>query len=220
MKTYQFILELARVLKWPLVIVIVTIVAIVLCRDEVRDFIRRMYLISPTGGVKATRQTPQIVSSNTGSQAGASMDFMRQLSAIVDPYVLDQRVNTIYAEFDSRGINAGSREEYLVPLLAGALIRESWVRIYSWIFGSQMRLLQKLNELQQGLTEEEARGIYQIGANQYHEFYRAYTFENWTDFLEVSTLTTKENGRYLITPYGSGFLKYLVAQRLTFDRPG
>ena len=219
MNTYQFVLDLANELKWPVVVVMVAIVAIVICRAEVRDFIKRMYSISATG-VKATRQNPQIVSSNTGSgPALASPDFTRQLSATVDPYVLDQRVNTIYAEFDSRGIGPGHREEHLIPLLAAALIRESWERTYLWIFGTQMRLLQKLNESPQGLTEEEVRDIYQTGTSQYPEVYRAYPFENWIAFMDAAPLTTKEIGRYLITPYGRGFL-YVVAQGLSFDRPG
>lgn len=215
MNTYQFVLDLANELKWPLVIV----VAIVISRHEVRDFIKRMYWISPKG-VKATRQNPQIVSSSTGSGPTlASPDFTRQLSATVDPYVLDQRVNTICAEFDSRGIGPGDREDHLIPLLAAALIRESWERTYLWIFGTQIRLLQKLNESPQGLTEEEVRDIYKTGASQYPEIYRAFPFENWIAFMEATTLTTKEIGRYLITPYGRGFLKYLVAQGLSFDRP-
>jgi hypothetical protein len=155
MSAYKFVLDLANELRWPVVVVIIAIVAIVICRAEVRDFIKRMYSISPTGGVKATRQNPQIVTSNTGSgPALTSPDFRHQLSATVDPYVLDQRVNTIYAEFDSRGIGPGHREEHLIPLLAAALIRESWERTYLWIFGTQMRVLQKLNESLQGLTEE------------------------------------------------------------------
>lgn len=219
MNAYQFVLSLAG--KWPLVIGVVAIVAIIVCREEVRDFIKRIYRISPTGGVTAARQNPQIVASNTGSgAAGASPDFVRQISATVDPYVLDQRANAIYAEFDSRGIGPGNREEHLIPLLAAALTRESWERIYLWIFGSQIRLLLKLNESPQGMTEAEVRGIYQTGVDQNPETYHAYPFENWIFFMEATTLTRKEDDRHLITPYGRSFLKYLVGQGLTFDKYG
>lgn len=219
MHTYQFILGLAKELKWPVAIVILGVIALVIARDEVRDFIKRMYWISPTG-VKAARQNPQIASTNTGSgPVLASPDFTQQLSATVDPYVLSQRVNTIYAEFDSRGIRPGEREEHLVSLLAAALIREAWERTYLWIFGTQMRLLQKLNETPQGLREEEDRGIYQIGASQYPEVFKAYSFENWIAFMQAAALTMKDVGPYLITPNGRGFLKYVVAQGLSFDRP-
>ena len=108
----------------------------------------------------------------------------------------------------------------MVPLLAAALIREWWGRIYTLIFGSQLRLLQKLNESRQGLTEEEVKSFFEKGASEYPAVYQAYPFESWIAFMESMTLTTKENDRYTITLYGSGFLKYLVAQRLTFERPG
>jgi hypothetical protein len=221
MSRLQFALDLANELKWPVVIAIVAIVAIAICRNEVRDFIRRTYWISPTA-VKATRQNPQIASSSTHSvPAISSPDFGVQLSATVDPYVLAQRVNTIYADFDSRGIRPGEREEPLIQLLAAALTREFWERVYLLIFGSQIRLLQKLNESPQGIAGEEIRDIYQTAASQYHDFYRNFTFENWINFTDASSLTTKESdGRHFITHSGRGFLKYLVAQGLSPDRPG
>jgi hypothetical protein len=214
----QFVLKLADDLKWPLVAIVVALFFIVLCRAELRDFIKRIYAISPTRGLKATQQrqqTIQIVSAHTGS------DFTRDLAAIVDPYILDQRINSIYAEFDSREIKEGNREEYLVRLLAAALTREWFERIYSFILGSQIRLLQKLNEMSPGLTEEEVKSFYQSAATQFPEIYQSFKFEDWRTFLETTCgFIRNEDDRYTITPYGFGFLKYIVSQRFSFERVG
>jgi len=142
------------------------------------------------------------------------------VAANVDLYVLDQRINGICAEFDSRGIGPGQREDLLIELLAGALTREAWERIYLLIFGSQIRLLQNLNQSPGGLAEPDAREMYRSGATQQPELYQAVPFESWMTFLETTGLVSRNGDRYIITPYGRGFLKYLVARGLTFERFG
>src|SRR5262249_23768495 len=164
-------------LKWPVVVIVVGVVLIIVCRSEIGDFIKRLYAISHKG-LQATQPQPQqqsvhIVSGNTGS------DFTRDLTAIVDPYILDQRINSIHAEFDSREIKEGNREESLVRLLAAALTRESFERIYLFILGSQIRLLQKLNEMSPGLTEEEVESFYQSAVTQFPQIYQTFKFEDW-----------------------------------------
>lgn len=142
------------------------------------------------------------------------------MAANVDPYVLDQRINGICAEFDSRGIEPGQREELLIELLAGALTRESWERIYLLIFGSQVRLLLSLNQSPGGLPERDVRAIYQAPVTQQHELYQQVPFESWIAFVETTGLVSRNGENYVLTPYGRGFLKYLVAQGLTFERFG
>jgi hypothetical protein len=156
----------------------------------------------------------------TAAPSLSSPDFARQVAANVDPYVLDQRINAICAEFDSHGIKPGQREDALIQLLAGALTREAWERIYLFIFGAQLRLLNRLNETPGGLTGTDIQQIYSAAAAQYPEMYQPLTFESWMAFVEQTGLVTRNDDRYLIAPYGKGFLKYLVAQGLTSERAG
>ena len=220
----QIILSLADKLGWPIAVVLIALglglTLIVVCRKELRDLVRRTTSISPRRGIKAVPQPPQVLSTSPALPALASADLSRQVAANVDLYVLDQRINGICAEFDSRGIGPGQREDLLIELLAGALTREAWGRIYLLIFGSQMRLLQSLNQSPGGLTEGEVRPIYQTGATQQPELYNAVTFESWMTFVESSALVSRNGDRYVITPYGRGFLKYIVAQGLPFERFG
>jgi hypothetical protein len=220
----QFILSLADKLGWPIAAVLIALglgfPLIVICRRELRDFIRRTISISPRSGIKAAPQPTQVMSTNATSPALASADLSRQVAANVDPYVLDQRINGICAEFDSRGIGPGQREELLLELLAGALTRETWERVYLLIFGSQIRLLQSLNQAPTGLPEHDARAIYQTAVTQQAELYQEVPFESWTAFVETAGLVSRNGDNYVLTPYGRGFLKYLVAQGLTFERLG
>jgi hypothetical protein len=72
---------------------------IFVCRDEIRDLIRRITSISPKTGIKVAPRPPQEVpSTSVAGPAITSVDLSRQLAANVDPYVLDQRINGICAE--------------------------------------------------------------------------------------------------------------------------
>lgn len=220
----QLILSLADRFAWPAAAISIALglglPLIFVCQKEIRDFIKRITSISPRTGIKAVPQPPQVLSTNPAGPALASADFSRQVAANVDPYVLDQRINAICAEFDSRGIAPGQREEHLIQLLAGALTRQAWERIYLLIFGAQIRLLQKLNESPGGLAEAEVRAIYQTGVTQQPELYQAVPFESWMAFVETTGLVSRNADKYVITPYGRGFLKYIVAQGLPFERFG
>lgn len=220
----QFILNLVGKLGWPAAVVLIALglglTVIFVCRRELRDLVKRIISISPRSGIKAVPQPPQVSYTSPALPALASVDLSRQVAANVDPYVLDQRVNVICAEFDSRGIGPGQREDLLIELLAGALTREAWGRIYLLIFGSQIQLLQSLNQSPGGLAKAEVRAIYQTGMTQQPQLYSAVTFESWMTFVESSALVSRNGDLYVMTPYGRGFLKYIVAQGLPFERFG
>lgn len=220
----QFILSLTEKIGWPFAAVLMALglglPLIVVCRKEVRDLVKRIISISPKSGITVTPQPTQVLPTNPAGPALASADLSRRVAANVDPYVLDQRINGICAEFDSHEIKPGQREELLIELLAGALTREAWERIYLLIFGSQIRLLQNLNQLPDGLAESEARKMHQSAATQQPELYQRVSFDSWISFVESTGLVSQHGEKYVITPYGRGFLKYLISQGLSFERYG
>jgi hypothetical protein len=219
----DFIIKLEEHFSFPLALVVLGVVLVPLFRKQIRALIDRTISISASvGGITASAPpAPQPVLTNpTAAPSLSSPDFARQVAANVDPYVLDQRINAICAEFDSHGIKPGQREDALIQLLAGALTREAWERIYLFIFGAQLRLLNRLNETPGGLTEADIQHVYSTAAAQHPEMYQPLTFETWMAFVEQTGLVTRNGDRYLIAPYGRGFLKYLVAQGLTSDRAG
>ncbi|HEY6421323.1 MAG TPA: hypothetical protein VIX59_20180, partial [Candidatus Binataceae bacterium] len=203
---------------YPAVVLVVSLFSIWIFRAALRDLIRRIYSIGAKG-VRAKPSENQQLSVTVESNSGASGELTNVLSSQVDPNLLDLRANSIYAELESRGVRPEDRETTLVRLLAASLIRELWERTYALIFGSQIRLLQSINENYTGLPEEEAEATYRAAAEQHPEIYNRYPFENWIRFIEWPLFVRREDGRLLITPIGRGFLKHLIAQGLSFDRP-
>jgi hypothetical protein len=210
-----------KLFTWPGVALVLGVIGIVVFREELRGLIRRVTSFSVSkAGLNATSPQPQALPQNPSISAIGSSDFARRAAADVEPLVLDQRITGICAEFDSQGIATGNREEAFLQLLAAALTREGWARIYLFILGAQIQLLQRLNESPVGLSEADIRHFYESGVAREQEYYRAVPLEVWIGFLETTTLVNQYEGKYVITPYGRGFLKYIVAQRLPFDRPG
>jgi hypothetical protein len=214
----EFTVQLVEKGGYPAVILVVSVISIWIFREALRDLIKRIYSIG-TKGVRAKPSENQQLAVTVEQNSGASVELTNELSSQVDPSLLDLRANSIYAELESRGVRPEDRDTTLVRLLSASLIREHWERTYALIFGSQIRLLQSINETFGGLEEEEADAAYHVAAEQYPEVYAQFPFENWIRFIEGSSLVTREDGRLLITPLGKGFLKHLIAQSLTFNRP-
>ena len=215
----QFAVQLVEKGGYAVVILVVSLFSLWIFRDALKDLIKRVYSIG-TKGVRLKPLENQQLAVTVGSDSGASIELTNELSSQVDPSLLDLRANSIYAELESRGVRPEERETTLVRLLSASLIREWWERTYALIFGSQIRLLQSINENATGLAEEEANAAYRVAAEQYPEVYAHFTFEDWVKFIEWSSYITREDGRFLITPLGRGFLKHLIAQGLTFNRAG
>jgi hypothetical protein len=74
---------------------------------------------------------------------------------------------------------------HLTILMARALDRRReqrklrWERTYNFSYGSQLRLLQRLNEHPPSLPEQQVREIYDATAKQYPQIFRVYPFEGW-----------------------------------------
>jgi hypothetical protein len=70
-----------------------------------------------------------------------------------------------------------------------------------------------------GATPEILKQFYDAAATQYPELYKNVTFENWTAFLVTSGLAVQTDDRYQTTPFGSGFLKYVLDMHLITPKP-
>ena len=68
-----------------------------------------------------------------------------------------------------------------------------------------------------GASVELAQKIYDEAKSAFPEIYRNITFEQWITFLVASGLCTVGDAKYVLTPYGRGFLKYIVDRQLTAD---
>jgi hypothetical protein len=71
-----------------------------------------------------------------------------------------------------------------------------------------------------GVPQDVARQTYEAAKSTYPEVYRHFPFEHWIGFLQNGGLiTVAPSGNYVLTPYGRGFLKYILDRRLSVTKP-
>lgn len=91
--------------------------------------------------------------------------------------------------------------------------------IYNVIFGSQIRLLRKMN-MNGFLSEEECSKVYDEARIKYPNLYSKYSFQEWVNYLKSMLLIrfSEEEKGYNITVRGQSFLHYLVNNRLSDNK--
>jgi hypothetical protein len=67
----------------------------------------------------------------------------------------------------------------------------------------------------EGMPEGDARKFLMPYVEQYSEFYKSYSFENWLLFLVNNGLVKRQGDTLEISEFGRDFLVYLSTARLT-----
>ncbi len=111
----------------------------------------------------------------------------------------------------------------LLRFLSAVAIAYRFLNDYMFIYGSQLSLLDYLNEDQRRLTGEPAESLrvfYSLAAVQYPSLYKNDSFDRWLGFLKDRIFLREDNGRMRITVYGREFLAHMVKMGWTKDRLG
>ncbi len=111
----------------------------------------------------------------------------------------------------------------LVRYFAAVSIAYRFLDTYMRIYGSQLSLLEYMNESQRvvaGEPIESLRTFYNLAAVQYPEIYKDDRFDRWLGFLKDSLLVREDGGRIRITIYGREFLSHLTKMGWTRYRVG
>ncbi|OGW90604.1 MAG: hypothetical protein A3D28_02130 [Omnitrophica bacterium RIFCSPHIGHO2_02_FULL_63_14] len=108
----------------------------------------------------------------------------------------------------------------LIRYFAALSIAYSFQEVYHQLYGSQMGLLDYLNEQADGQPIDVLRPFYSLVASQYSVLYKNYSFEQWLGFLKDRVLIREDGGRIRITVRGREFLTHLTKMGWTKNRLG
>lgn len=99
------------------------------------------------------------------------------------------------------------------------VLLKNFERIYSIIFGSQIRILQRLNH---SITEnvDDLKFYYENAVKIYPESYKNYNYLDYLQFLIINRLVNfdQENNTLTITAFGQDFLRYITESNLSLER--
>lgn len=103
-----------------------------------------------------------------------------------------------------------------IPLLtrhlAQARLEAAFGRVNTFIFGSQIEGLNKLNLAGGRVTLTEAQNYFEETKQRYPEFYSKSSFAEWFSYISGSGLAIIDNDSVQITPLGQEFLTYVHAR--------
>ena len=195
--------QIIAVLAWPVVALIVALVALLLFRPQVSALIGRTKKVGK-GGIETFENQP----AQPTDEKKSIDEFFRGF----DSPLLVEAEQLILKDLKDRKIEGpGDRERALVRSLASTNIVLHFERVYGLLWASQLACLRYLNPRDQGAEVTEIIPFYELAKAEYPNWYENHSFERWLAFLRSFNLVRGSDSHVFITVAGREFLKYLVA---------
>jgi hypothetical protein len=196
---------------WPHIALIFGLIFMFKFQKQIREFIGRIKSVGK-GGV-TTESSPEIQKEDQRQKA------VEELMNIGDSIVIRELEQLIKADLKKRGLESeGDSINILSRHLAATQLVLDFEQIHSLIFGSQIYLLKKLNEVAgQGKSKEFINNYFSQVKDMFNEL-REWTVEQYLDFLRSRALITFQDGNYHITNKGVEYLTWMIRTGHSEDR--
>lgn len=193
-------------------VVVLGIIFLVMFRKEISDLILRVKSINSSGVTVGGSQKESSVERDPREEAEL---LIRQL----DNGLVRETEDFIKAEFAKKNLVGPEAVPVLIKYFSVVYIEYLFLNVYRIIWGSQINLLDHLNT-QDGQSREALRIFYDLGASQYPDVYKNYSYDQWLGFLKDQVLLREDNGMLRITVRGREFLLYLTRSGLSRNKSG
>jgi hypothetical protein len=191
-------------MTWPIciafAIITVCLAFMLIFKKYIGAFIDRTRKVKyGSGEVEAQSPSQEPVDTTVSSTEERTRQF--------DSPVLQEQENSTNRELTS--VPAPERERFLVRYLSIVKLELAFERIYSVIWGSQISILEHLNDRRTiGRSKEEIKTDFYDEALKKWPFINPY--DGYLGFMKASNLIAEKNGILLITNFGVDFLQYLT----------
>ena len=147
-----------------------------------------------------------------GSKESSTEEVQQLLDVVGYSIVLNEKVESIKDDLKSRGLSTeGDVVNVLIKHLAVTQLLLVFERIHSLIFGSQIFLLKKLNEVTgQGRTLDYVNDHVVHVQELYPEQLKDWSAEQYLEFLYSQLLIVSEDTQIHITNIGVEYLTWIV----------
>ena len=203
----QHVAELLNATTWIHLVFLFAVLFLLVFRDQVSSLISRTRKIGKEGLSADPVPEKQQEKIETNSEA-----VQKLLNMVSDSHLINNLEESIYIDLEDRNISDDTdKVKVLVNQLAVTQTLLAFEIVYSLIFGSQIILLEKINEVR-------AQGMETNAVNQYFDQVKATypeQLEQWSSarylkFLLENSLIHHNDGKYYITESGTEFLIWLT----------
>ncbi|MBE0585756.1 MAG: hypothetical protein IH612_18590 [Desulfofustis sp.] len=209
----EYAVNIIKSLGWPHVSLIFAILFVLLFKKQIQDFITKIKKVGRDG--VSTEPTPEVQAENRKDRS------IQQLFELGDsPFILE--AETVFRkDFESKNLDmAGDTARILLRFLTVTQIALDFEQIHGVIFGSQIFLLKKLNEVSgQGLSQEVLDNHFRHVKELFSVEFADWDLSKYLNFLFSRNLITQNRGNYHITIKGVEFLVWMARTGHTDNRP-
>jgi len=197
--------EIINALDWPHLVFLFAMLFILLFRKPLLGLISRITSIDKSG-IKAL-QAPEAQREEQKKEA-----VQQLLLAIGDSIVLRDIESRIKVDLTKRGLETdGDTNKVLIKYLAASNILLEFEQIHNLIFGSQIFLLKKLNEVGgQGKPAEFVASHFEHVRGLFSEQLGSWSLEQYLSFLLGRSLITTKGNIFHITNLGVEYLIWMI----------
>lgn len=206
--------EILNAVTWPIVALFLGLIALLLFRLPIKELIGRTTSIDKSG--LRAGSTPEAQREDRKTEAVQEL-----LAAIGEsPSLLDVE-QRIRKDLEARGLETnGDTVRVLIRHLAASQLLVQFEQIHNFIFGSQIFLLKRLNEVVgQGRHEKDIRVHFEHVQKQFHEELSSWTFDQYMRFLFDRTLIVKHGDIFHITNMGVEYLTWMARNGRSENAP-
>ena len=196
--------KLVASLGWPHIALVFGVVFIFIFREQIAAFIGRIKSVG-RDGISTAEKTPEAQREKEKKQA------VNDLMNVGDSLVLNEVERQIVNDLSSRGLETeGDSIKVLTRHLAATQLALDYEQIHNLIFGSQIMLLKRLNEVAgQGRNEAYVEGFFSEVQGMFSEL-SEWLFKDYLSFMFTRSLITVEDGNYHITNKGVDYLAWIA----------
>ena len=194
--------EIIAALGWPHFAFAFGVVFLLVFHAQLRALLGRITSIDKTG--IRTQPNPEIQREDPKKIEAAQ----ELLLAIGNTVVLQDIEGRIRNELTTRQLSVeGETTKVLIKYLAAAQVGLEFEQIQNLIFGSQIYLLNKLNQVTgQGQSLTLIESHFEHVQNMFSDSFADWTLEKYLHFLFERRLIVLQDGRYHITNLGKEYL--------------
>tara|TARA_R110000868_G_scaffold411644_1_gene706670 strand:- start:3109 stop:3735 length:627 start_codon:yes stop_codon:yes gene_type:complete len=205
--------EFLKAISWQHLAFIFALVFIFAFRQPLSDLIRRVTSISKDG---LTAGAPP------EAQREQEHETVQQLLDVIgSSIVIEDLENRIKTELTAKNLSAeGNSIRVLIRHLAGTQLLLSFEQIHNLIFGSQIFLLKKLNEVTgQGRPSLFVYNHIEHIKNLYPDALHDWSSDQYLAFLYIRSLIVRHDEQIHITNLGVEYLTWLVRNGRSEEKP-
>jgi len=198
--------EIIAALGWPHFAFAFGVVFLLVFQAQLRALLGRITSIDKTG--IRTQPNPEIQREDPKKIEAAQ----ELLLAIGNTVVLQDIEGRIRNELTTRQLSVeGDTTKVLIKYLAAAQVGLEFEQIQNLIFGSQIYLLKKLNQVAgQGQSLALIESHFEHFQKMFNDSFADWTLEKYLQFLFERRLIVLEDGRHHITNLGKEYLVWMA----------